>query len=265
MPSVDPSIIRKIKIVEALARDSGGDPIPDLVLRRYQLSEECELQYTDGSLGAEAAFDARCDATADACAELDSKIAGIVATSRAGLMAQIHLLAGDENDSLCVDGAVADRLAASIATGIRVLMNMRDFAGDRTPCGTDAGLIAAEQRIAAIVSGSEEGDQEEVERLEDYIDGTAPQSLAGAAVKLRRLADPNQLLCNADYDRDLDYASAQQVRDFVERLIGSADVAKFRAAEAEIPRLTGSPGLRPPMRSCSRSISGTMRPPTLSN
>jgi hypothetical protein len=129
MPSVHPRIIRKIKIVEALARDNGGDPIPELVLRRYRLCEECELRYADGSAAAEAAFDALCNTTADACAELDEKIAGMVATSKAGIMAQTELLAGDENDSLCVDGEVADRLAASIATGIHALADRRDLAG----------------------------------------------------------------------------------------------------------------------------------------
>jgi hypothetical protein len=51
--------------------------------------------------------------------------------------------------------------------------------------------------------------------LGDVIDETAPQTLVDAVVKLRRLADPNELLCT----EDLGCTSARQVIGLVERLI----------------------------------------------
>jgi hypothetical protein len=62
-----------------------------------------------------------------------------------------------------------------------------------------------------------------IDRLEDVIDKTAPQTIVGAVVKLRRLADPNQLLCNGD----LACTSARQVLGLVERLIRNDPPADF--------------------------------------
>jgi hypothetical protein len=111
----------------------------------------------------------------------------------------------------------------------------------------DAALLAAERRLAELERSRREAYRayreagqpitcenepelindvfdDETDTLADFIDETEPQTLVGAAVKLRRLADPDQLLLNDGYDRNQPETSARQVLALVERLIEGARV-----------------------------------------
>lgn len=105
----------------------------------------------------------------------------------------------------------------------------------------DRALAAAEQRLAAIKSRPRtESVEQEIARLEDLIDETAPDSLAGAVVKLRRLADPEQLLINTEYERGLAELSARQILAAVEQILAARlQPDPFLAALPEYHRVHG--------------------------
>jgi len=94
---------------------------------------------------------------------------------------------------------------------------------------TDAGLIAAEQEIAALRkkqadlrAAGDDGDHDEIGdramALETWIAQTAPDTMIGAAVKLRRLADESGLEAGAGHG---DVESVRQVLAVVERELAS--------------------------------------------
>jgi hypothetical protein len=102
------------------------------------------------------------------------------------------------------------------------------------PGSTDRALLAAEQEIASLRQKSHDlraagdgGDHDEiwdrVSALEAYIAKTAPDTLIGAAVKLRRLADPDIGLEAGDNANDPE--SVRQILATVERSIATRTAA----------------------------------------
>jgi hypothetical protein len=105
----------------------------------------------------------------------------------------------------------------------------------------DAELIAAEKEIAALLATakrqSDAGDDsawaaslDEVFRLDGLVATTAAATLAGAAVKLRRMLDPNLGLANGEKDSDL--PCLHQILAAIEREAGQVQPAPISVATA---------------------------------
>ena len=111
------------------------------------------------------------------------------------------------------------------------------------PGTSDEKLIEAETEILALLSQSAAlraaGDRsahpeisDRVFGLDNLVAGMPAQTLAGAAVKLRRLADPErEIECGM---AEGDPRSIRHVLDVVVRLLGGEDGKKFRAAEEQV-------------------------------
>jgi hypothetical protein len=98
------------------------DQVVALVDERFRLERACEEAYVDDA----DAYGAIVSRTSERIARLDEILAGIVATSPAGIIAQVRVLNelgrgvyGDDDVYHADD--CADRLEASIAAGIRFL------------------------------------------------------------------------------------------------------------------------------------------------
>jgi hypothetical protein len=108
-------------------------------------------------------------------------------------------------------------------------------AGDRDPfayarAGDDTALIEAERRLQAIMAqwedpsrGNTDDEADALSHAEyeeiEFINNTAPTTLAGAAIKLRVLADPAHGMEAGD--RDDDYLSLRQILAFIEQAAAS--------------------------------------------
>jgi len=99
------------------------------------------------------------------------------------------------------------------------------FAGQS---GGDAELVRAERRLRDILPlwereplSDEEADALSHRMYEqiEIINNTAPTTLFGAAIKLRVLADPDHGMEAGD--REDDWISLRQVRDFIEREVAA--------------------------------------------
>jgi len=111
------------------------------------------------------------------------------------------------------------------------------------PGTSDEKLIEAETEILALRSQSAAfraaGDRsahpeisDRVFGLDNLVAGMPAQTLAGAAVKLRRLADPESGI--EDGMAEGNPRSIRHVLDVVVRLLGGEDGKKFRAAEEQV-------------------------------
>jgi hypothetical protein len=98
--------------IAALAA-AGSDRALALVQERFRLWEECNNYPDDEN---EDAFDELVRKTVKTSNALDEQIVDMVATSAAGLIAQVDLLATDEHS--LVNGELVDHLVASIREGI---------------------------------------------------------------------------------------------------------------------------------------------------
>jgi hypothetical protein len=92
----------------------------------------------------------------------------------------------------------------------------------------------------AVAIGAEVIILDRPDAIERQINETAPEPLAGSAVKLRLLGDPDMEIQTCVSTEDM--KSVLQVRDLVERLLGASDGTRFHVAERK----------RAPRRSSSR-------------
>jgi hypothetical protein len=93
--------------------DASGDPVLALVIKRFRLWDKCEARFTPDS----DAFDAVINEMAEACEAVEEQIVDTIATTRAGLIAQVELLAVEETAGR-LDEEMTGRLRASITAGI---------------------------------------------------------------------------------------------------------------------------------------------------
>jgi hypothetical protein len=197
----------------AQATSAAADPVLALVIKRYRLWEECN-SHSDVTLG-EDAFGALVSKTGEASDALDEQIADMVATTPAGLTAQVELLADDED---VIDEDLADRLLASVRAGIRGISpatGKRDGATFRSA----EAEIAEANRLAKRARNDEELQliYQRHEAAADLIELTEPQSLAAVAVKLRRLFGSGGALDGFDGEID----SVRQCIAFLDREIAA--------------------------------------------
>ena len=100
-------------------------PVLALITKRTRLWAKCEIE-SDETIGEEA-WDARVSETNEVTHVLDEQIVDTVATSPAGLIAQVELLVATGERELAarvgepVDDELADQLLASIIAGIKAL------------------------------------------------------------------------------------------------------------------------------------------------
>jgi hypothetical protein len=125
---------RRITSLAQLANAS-EDPVVALVIERFRLWDECEARFTPNS----DAFDAIVDETAEACGALEEQIVDTIATTRAGLIAQVELLAVEETAGR-LDEEMTGRLRALITAGIMSVCR-------------EAGRPPAEQRPPPMSEG----------------------------------------------------------------------------------------------------------------
>jgi hypothetical protein len=207
-------VARRARIASlAQATSAAADPVLALVIKRYRLWEECN-SHSDETLG-EDAFGALVSKTGEASDALDEQISDMVATTPAGLAAQVELLADDED---VIDEDLADRLLASIRAGIR---GISPAAGERDGATfrSAEAEIAEADRLAKRARNDEERQliYQRYEAAADLIELTEPQSLAAVAVKLRRLFGSGAALDG--FDREID--SVRQCIAFLDREIAA--------------------------------------------
>jgi hypothetical protein len=234
-------VARRGRVAALVERgNAAGDEVMRLFTQRFRLWEDCERRYS--SPQDEDAFDALVSETNELSHALDEQIVETVATSPAGIIAQVELLAQSEHP-LADDDEMVDRLVASIMSGLLATANEQFESAGCDPGEADGALFATEREIttlraraAALAAAGDRGDHPEISdrvwQLEEEIATTAPTSLAGAAVKLRRLADPDVGI-EAGPTAD-DPGSIRQVLEVVESLLGKADGQQFLAAEREV-------------------------------
>jgi hypothetical protein len=104
---------RRSTSLAQLADASRDDLVLALVIERFRLWDECEARFTPDS----DAFDAIISETAEACEALEEQIVDTIATTRAGLIAQVELLAVEETAGRLGEETTG-RLRASITAGI---------------------------------------------------------------------------------------------------------------------------------------------------
>jgi hypothetical protein len=214
----------RIKSLELLATGN-DDHVLTLVIERLCLWDACSRRYDPKD---EEAFNALVDATREASDLLDEEIVDAVATSKAGVIAQVELLVGDEDGNIADDGELVDRLAASIKAGILATQ----AAGGAMFRAAEREIVEADRLAQAAATDQElQPIYQRHEAACDFIELTEPQSLTAVAVKLRRLLVPEAPL--AGFDREID--SVRQCIAFLEREIA----AQGEPAPAKPPEIIG--------------------------